>query len=76
MVFRWKHEGDSEQIYWKEISVAQFNCLLILLLDHIDAHSDLRSGGPKLKDTQSYPIRFCSRIAEYFKKYCVESQPY
>ncbi|CAK9076947.1 Putative rhamnose biosynthetic enzyme 1 [Durusdinium trenchii] len=34
------------------------------------------SGGPKLKDTQSYPIRFCSRIAEYFKKYCVESQPY
>lgn len=32
-----------------------------------------RSGGPNLKETQSYPATFCSKVASYHKKYCIES---
>ncbi|CAK9073240.1 unnamed protein product, partial [Durusdinium trenchii] len=31
------------------------------------------SGGPNLKETQSYPATFCSKVASYHKKYCIES---
>ena len=34
---------------------------------------NLRSGGPKLKSTQSYPMPFCSRIGNLHKTWCIET---
>ena len=34
---------------------------------------DLRSGGPALKATQSYPPKFCRTLAELHKKYCIDT---
>ena len=33
----------------------------------------LRSGGPRLKETQSYPYGFCRHLVANHKKYCLES---
>lgn len=32
-----------------------------------------RSGGPKLKETQSYPSKFCSRVCSLHKTWCLET---
>lgn len=32
------------------------------------------SGGPKLKETQTYPTEFCSNIASYHKTWCIDTQ--
>ena len=55
--------GEKKTFQWEE------KCGLV----HMALNTQLRSGGPKLKETQSYPARFCRAIAGYHKKWCIDT---
>ena len=60
-------------LLWHMCSFVDFILRVMLWVFHPE-HA-LRSGGPKLKSTQSYPTKFCARVCTLHKTWCLETWP-